>query len=213
MYFDIETGPLPEDQLSKLMPEFEPDPRLKDPDKIKASIESKKESWISECALRADMGQILAIGYAIDDSKTVILHGRESDLLNDFDDLIFHAIQSEAIICGFNILGFDLPFIRRRHLIYGMPITWHSSKNKWEPWKFRTYDAMQDWLSGNPRDSISLDALAKALGFAGKTGKGSDFHKLYSDVSTRNKAIDYLKNDIKQTKLICDALLKCGGAL
>jgi len=41
--FDVETAPLPEKDLMEIMPVFEPAGNLKDPEKIKASIEAKRK--------------------------------------------------------------------------------------------------------------------------------------------------------------------------
>ena len=59
---DIETAPLPESELAPLMPEFSAPSTWKDPEKIKAAIETKRAEWLESCALDALTCRVLAIG-------------------------------------------------------------------------------------------------------------------------------------------------------
>ena len=42
--FDVESGPLPEAELHLLEPAFEPARNLKDPDKIRADLDAKRQA-------------------------------------------------------------------------------------------------------------------------------------------------------------------------
>ena len=210
--FDIETGPLPEAELiAKLEPKFEADSRLKDPEKIAASIAEKKQIWLDESALHAERGQLLAWG-EIESGGDFIPHYQdrdttEKDLLVEMVELIqrYARNTSAYVIAGFNILGFDLPFIRRRCLIHGIRVPWYKY-DKWKPWKFDTFDAMQDWQSGNYKDSISLDRISRALGIGKKTGNGADFAKLFA--TDKHDALKYLANDVQLTYQVCERMMQ-----
>lgn len=204
--FDIETGPLdPEWQLATFEPEFKADGRLKDPEKIAADIDAKASAWIEDSPLRAERGQVLAIGYSFNGKDVQISSGDdESEILRCFTQML--ATHSDKLtFAGFNILCFDLPFIRRRCVILGIPFPYYNQRDKWNPWKFETYDAMVDWQSGNRQDSISLDKLARGLGVGKKNGNGAMFHKLLK--TDPGAAMGYLENDVLTTYAVCEKLL------
>tara|TARA_R110000868_G_scaffold346673_1_gene607801 strand:+ start:1237 stop:1872 length:636 start_codon:yes stop_codon:yes gene_type:complete len=204
--FDIETGPLDAQwQLNNFEPQFQADKRLKDSDKIADDIASKRDEWIAESPLRAERGEVLAIGYSHDGKVVHILTGKEDDILRNFIAILSASKSQEDLICGFNILGFDLPFIRRRCVILGIDFPYYSRMDKWKPWRFEIFDAMVDWQSGDRRASISLDKLARGLGVGKKNGHGAMFHQLLK--TDPDAAMDYLTNDVMTTWAVCEKLL------
>ena len=62
LVFDIETIPQDEKKLLALAPQFEPDPRLKDPAKIKDSIAKQKQRYIERAALDWKTAQVVLVG-------------------------------------------------------------------------------------------------------------------------------------------------------
>ena len=71
--------------------------------------------------------------------------------------------------------------------------------------RFNVYDAMIDWASGDRRNTISLDNIARALGVGKKNGSGADFAATYA--TDKPKAIAYLKNDIALTRGVCQKMM------
>lgn len=73
IFFDIETGPLPENELAALMPPFDPSEvktgNIKDPEKIAAKIAeaevNHKRDFIEKAALDPLTGRVVAIGLLI----------------------------------------------------------------------------------------------------------------------------------------------------
>jgi hypothetical protein len=96
---------------------------------------------------------------------------------------------------GFNILGFDLPFLVRRSWALGIPVPFWVFDGRYFNRRFS--DVMQHWQLGNRQDHISLDKLARFLGLRGKSHEGKDFANLYAN--NQQQALDYLKNDLKLT--------------
>jgi hypothetical protein len=84
----------------------------------------------------------------------------------------FHASNDYWV--GFNSHSFDLPFVVKRS------------------WKH--------WQMGDRQAKGSLDAIARHLGIEGKNGKGEDFARMFQ--LNPEKAIDYLKNDLRMTQEI-----------
>lgn len=208
-YLDIETGPLPEAELVAQMPEFEAARNLKDPEKIAADIAEKKRRWIEEAALSAISGQILCAG-TLRGSAFMLWDAPEfrgeDQLLIDLWGFMSGELQCGNTIAGFCIKSFDIPYMVRRSFKHGIKVPaciWQG--------RFLTdqiVDIADLWSCGSrdPRDRISLDALARFLGVGQKTGTGADFAQLW--VSDRQKAIAYLENDLKLTALAYERMVR-----
>src|SRR6185503_14813798 len=94
IFFDIETGPLPESELAALLPPFDPAEvktgNIKDPEKIAAKIAeaeaNHKRDFMEKAALDPMSGRVVAIGLLYQDSGefAVIAHDDEKQILYDF---------------------------------------------------------------------------------------------------------------------------------
>lgn len=115
LFFDIET------EANKHALEFMPEPNApanyKDPEKIKAYIEDKKAEQSKTAALDPDYGEIIAISYQYGvggELATLLaseLEGGEAELISRFWRAYADA---NGRSCGYNIMGFDLPYLMRR---------------------------------------------------------------------------------------------------
>ncbi len=123
----------------------------------------------------ATQGHICCVGWAIDDSEPVSdfiqTINDEKEVLNLFFSEIkkshAHDHMRRPLFIGHNHVGFDLPFIFRRAVILGVePPIWMPRLPK--AWDESVFDTMVEWAGHNNR--ISMDALCRALGIAGKDG-------------------------------------------
>lgn len=203
--FDIETGPLPVEQLTHRMPEFDAPGNIKDPEKIKAAIEQKELAWVEKAALDAMTGQILAIGMSENNGEvSVILDQHQTDekhMLIAFWNTVTE--RRNARFIGFNIFGFDLPFLFRRSLVYGIQPSAILRGPRY--WDTRFVDLMDVYSCGNRDQRISLDNLCKMLGIEGKAESGADFHKWFREDPSKARA--YLMHDLEITAQIAERLL------
>lgn len=197
IYFDIETGPLPIEQIEKIMPEFKAAGNIKDPEKIKADIESKKREFVERAALSPLTGEILAIGYRSQNFETIHWSdgvGGEKELITKFFEIIRD--RSHDIV-GFNSNSFDIPFICRRAWLLGLEVP-KDLLGRYLPDRF--IDLLVIWKLRNFQDSISLNQLAKYFGLGEKKGDAEDFSTYYRE--NREKAAEYLTHDVLLTQLI-----------
>jgi hypothetical protein len=211
--FDVETGPQDASYLlAKFNPVFEAGKNLKDPEKIANEIAEKKREWLEKSALYPERGEVLAIGWKEDGGKVFLLEGNESAILSDIFDILkqIQPVSSKAkyeMSAGFNILNFDLPFLRKRALILGVPCPIYARANKWEPWGVcKPFDAMLDYNCGDRRAFTSLDTVAIALGLGGKDATtGKRFSEVYK--TDPEKAREYLRRDVDLTDAVVERLL------
>lgn len=115
--FDIETCPMPGcgDYLTD---PIEAPANYKDPLKIAAYCEEKRQKQIADAGLDLDLCEIVAIGLQ-HSAGDVLAYRRdkcdEAKMLNTF-----WTVGWGAILVGFNCLAFDLPILLRRSLYLGV---------------------------------------------------------------------------------------------
>jgi 3'-5' exonuclease len=122
LFFDIET------QASADALQWMPDPQApsnyKDEAKIAAYVAEKRQEQIDKAALDADFGEIVAIGVKQGDNNLPL-----SFLASDFGKMGEHALidtfwqmyrNHNGKCCGYNIIGFDLPYLMRRSFALGI---------------------------------------------------------------------------------------------
>jgi len=212
--FDIETGGLPDKEIERIAPNFDPDSVKagnlgleKALEKISAAKDRHLSSIRAKAALKAEYGRVLAIGWN-DGETTVLLMNQEEEttLLNQFWEASDEAFHAKGNWVGFNVFMFDLPFLVRRSIINGIlvPPGLLPKNNRYWPDFF--IDLMQSWQCGDYRELISLDRFAKALGHAGKNGSGKNFSKLLKE--DEDAAARYLENDLLLTRKVAEAVFR-----
>jgi predicted PolB exonuclease-like 3'-5' exonuclease len=124
LFFDIETEANPEG-LS-FMPEPSAPANYKDADKIAQYIAEKKLEQTAQAALDADYGKIIAISVktGVDGENLALLVGDEEakterSLLSWFWSAFY---STNGVSCGYNTIGFDLPYLQRRSMDLGVII-------------------------------------------------------------------------------------------
>ena len=112
LIIDIET--VANEEALQFMPEPKAPGNYTDPVKIAAYITDKKLEVASKAALDPDYGMIKAIGYRTSAFTRIDIVGvdhTEEEALEDFWRM--YALNNGEV-CGYNIIGFDLPYILRR---------------------------------------------------------------------------------------------------
>jgi hypothetical protein len=207
--FDIETAPLPSPELESLIPPFDPNEvkcgNIKDPEKIKAKIAeseaSHKDDFIKRAALSAITGRVLAVGIRNGEAFDIVHGSDEISILRHF----WEVYENNHLhgFAGFNIFGFDLPFMVRRSWKLGVTIP--ASVREGRYWGRFFHDLMDAWCLGNREQRASLDSICKHLGIGCKSGSGADFAALYE--TDQKAALAYLENDLLLTAKLAAVLL------
>jgi hypothetical protein len=151
--------------------------------------------------------KVIAIGY-YDKAENIFTLATpdlpEGELLRQFWRVFSEVHASGGKMLGFNIVGFDLPFLVRRSWHHGIPVP-RTLMTGGKYWSDTVVDLMAVWKFGGYRDFICLDALAKFLGVGAKNGNGAQFHQVWA--SDKKAALDYLKNDVQ---LVVECAQKMG---
>lgn len=131
LFFDIETTA--NFDALQFMPEPSAPSNYKDADKIAAYIADKKSEQMQSAALDADYGRIIAIGTRMGGQTVTHLVGdpetpTENDLIS-----WFWRLHSEAYsTCGYNIIGFDYPYLLRRSMDLHIPVVHRPNLAKYQ---------------------------------------------------------------------------------
>jgi hypothetical protein len=223
LVFDIEAGPLPETELAAMMPAFDPAEvktgNLKDPAKIVEKIAeaeaSHRRDFTERAALDPLTGRVVAIGVMAYEARgeqpppfgkggrfSIIGHVDEAQTLREFWELTRGEMGRTNPMIGFNIFGFDLPFLFRRSWKHRVAVPFGLRRGRY--WGDQLIDLRDYWQLGDRQARGSLDSIAKHLGVGAKNGEGKAFAELWQ--SNRKQAEAYLRNDIELTALVADAL-------
>ena len=209
--FDIETGPLPVDQLR--IPPFDPSQlkfgNIKNPDLIAEKIQKAEENhtadYIRNAALDALSGQVLCIGYRFQHDKPAVLCSDadgEAVMLIQFWRLLSD-LERQPKLVGFNIKSFDLPFLIKRSWKHRIQVPYWLRQGRY--WNDLVIDLREVWQLGDSRAHGSLASICRHLGLGEKAGNGADFSLLWN--TDRQAAIDYCLQDIKLTQAVADILI------
>ena len=196
IFLDIETEPLPLATLQRNMPKFSAPSNWKDEAKIAENIAKQERGWIAMAALSPMTGRVLAVGVGLEDAVFLIECQDESELLRrTWGAITDHGAYTEPV-AGWNLLGFDLPFLVKRSWICGVPVP----KTTLETYKGRSYfnpqfqDLMLKWGMGERYSK--LDDVLTALGLENKRDlDGKLFYELYRN-GQEAEALAYLERDV-----------------
>jgi hypothetical protein len=135
----------------------------------------------------------------------IIGHDDEAQTLREFWQYTQAEMGRMNPMIGFNIFGFDLPFLFRRSWKRRVPIPFGLRRGRY--WGDQLIDLRDTWQLGDRQARGSLDSIAKHLGVGAKNGDGKAFAGLWQ--SDRKQAEAYLRNDLELTAKIAHALGIC----
>lgn len=173
---------------------------------------STNELYVKYSPLQPEFGKVLCISFGILDDKlektVVTLSNKE--FLNDEVQTEKKALEEFRIFCdtypnlklaGFNIKGFDIPFLIKRYLILNLQLPKVLQLRNKKPWEVNVLDIMEDW-KGMGWDLVALETLALTLGLKSpKTIFQNDEMNLLllqGSISIDN-VIDYCERDVNTT--------------
>jgi DNA polymerase elongation subunit (family B) len=172
-----------------LLPVIEADSRLKDEEKIKTDIEKKKEKQIEQMALNPLYGKIACIGYYSENIQEVDFGGDELSEKVMIENFLKRLQTSSDVIVTWNGNEFDLPFIFKRGLKYGLckltDLQFYTAKTNpkcidlmrlFAGWnKYEKLDNVAKVLLGESKEEFDVKEIPELL----KTQSGQELIKRY----------------------------------
>lgn len=179
----------------------------------------KREALIEEnwrrTALTGEYGQVVCIGWAVEDEEPCALLYAASDcekqLLQDFFTTLSHQLnQRQPTWIGHHI-SFDLRFLFQRAVVHDVFPSINLQQDA-SPYGGLIFDTMQIWAGWHK--TISLDRLCLALGLPGKTpllqesSEHSDTKKdnCFSSITDGSQVWDFIQqNKLDEVMTYCKA--------
>ena len=217
LYLDIETLPTSSPEfIAQASASVTAPAQYKKPESIAEWMRDNKEQAVKDIVAKTSFdglyGSIACICFAFDDGdvhQVNCINGEEK-MLRDF---YFSVSQVSSIqyvggstsipmvVCGHNVAGFDLPFLKHRSMINGAkpPSLLLKAMNA-KPWDNCIADTMLMWSSDSQK-RVSMDKLCKAFGLQ---GKGEFDGSMVADTWPHDpqKVIEYCKDDVRRTREI-----------
>ena len=172
---DIETIPTTRaDIQARCVKDVGPPGNYKKPETIDqwwaSEGDAKKEEAIARTALDGTWGEVLCIGFAVNDLPVEVMTGdTEAELLRDFGREISSQCTQEVasgdqwqIIArwiGHNIVDFDLRFLWQRSRLLGVSFPFTLPRQRYDS---HVYDTMREWAGY--QDRVSQKDLELAFG-------------------------------------------------
>lgn len=215
--FDIETIALPEGEIRAKLPPFDESKvalgNAKLPDTVSRIIEEARSTHgdlaVSTGALSPEYGRIAIAGALTEGDKPYSFYNEDERLiLESAWHLVDSSIRDTYLIVGFNIKGFDLPFMVKRSWILGVsvPQSIYSPRKSKYPWPENIIDLMDVWKCGDYKAPwISFNQLCRNLGIPIKDGEGSKFGELWE----RNKtaALKYNSDELLVLSQVAERMI------
>ena len=217
LYVDIETLPSADPEfIAQASANVTAPAQYKKPESIAEWLRENKEQAVKDVVSKTSFdglyGSIACICYAFDDGAVhqVNCIKGEEQMLRDFYFSVSQVSSVQyvggfgslpLVVCGHNIAGFDLPFLKHRSIIHGVkpPLSMLKAMNA-KPWDGCIADTMLMWSSDSQK-RVSMDKLCKAFGLA---GKGDFDGSMVADTwpTDPHKVIEYCKDDVRRTREI-----------
>ena len=188
----------------------------KKPETIAAWMAENQESATAEAVAKTSFdalyGSIACICFQFDDGDVHQVNAADGEekMLRDFYFAVEQTSKVEyvggttsqpLVVCGHNVAGFDLPFLKQRSIILGVkpPPALLKAMNA-KPWDGCIADTMLMWCSDFQKRA-SMDKLCKAFGIDGKGDfDGSMVASTWP--TDPGKVIEYCKDDVRRTRQI-----------
>lgn len=215
IYFDIETAGKYKDVYSM----EKDDPTLFGMllHKYKSSKDVQPAETIEDyyrriCGLIAEYGQIVCVSVGIvkpDGTwRTTSYTGSEETILKQVSQVFQTALEHNKIPCGFNIITFDLPWLNKKMIKYGIRIPYNLLLFNKKPWELKVLDLIEVWkMSG--KSWSTLAEVSNELGIENPKDKmhGDMVHDTFWGDGDVDSIACYCEGDVIVVKQIVEKMV------
>jgi len=211
IYFDIEThrGKEYDELTNELAYAFER--HLWD----SKSYEKPSDHYKEISALHPEFSQVMCASLGVERNGQFVTHSYsgkdEKKILEDLSNAFYKFGQvGNVVLCGHNIIGFDIPYMAKRYIISKMKIPAVFNTLGKKPWEINHIDTMNLWKFGG-WGNVSLQVAAAALGVVSKATEylGENLYTYDMKDLDFKKVEEYCESDIYATYMIHKAIMRC----
>jgi hypothetical protein len=216
---DIETLAQPEADIRAKLPAFDPDKvplgNATKADTITRIIEDARkvhgDDIVANAALYPEYGQVAIIGLMSNVEgmrQPNIEQLGEALLLRATWESLMECLGHSDIIIGWNLKGFDLPFLVKRSWMLGVKVSSRIS-NPFKPrypWHESIVDLMEVYACADFRSKFTgQNAACRAMGIRENPGRGAEFGELWK--RDKKAALEYNAGDLRCLLALAERML------
>jgi hypothetical protein len=190
--------------------------------KYKKKLRKKDGDWgddpdtafLNQSPLLCEHGKIICLSmayYKKDGSLTISsLTQPEEQLIKEAQKIFMQVDKLGLKLCGYNIKGFDMPWLFKKMCMYGLEIPKCISSFEKKPWEINVLDIADVW-KGSSYEMTTFDEVAYSLGVPSpKDGavNGSKVHDFYWNKKDLPAIATYCEKDVMTLVEICKKLEK-----
>lgn len=165
---------------------------------------NSEQVYLDKSPLIPEFGRIVCVSIAtflekdgVEKLKMMSIYDESEEILINKVHKIFNTISNKTLLglCGFYIKGFDIPYLNRKMLQYGLKIPKVLKTFNMKPWEMNIVDLADVWKSFGTLESVSFDEMLYTLNIPSPKSimAGKDVHH------------NYWNNGIERIKTYCEA--------
>jgi hypothetical protein len=163
-----------------------------------------EEVFLKKCGLYPEYAKVACVSYAYYTADGELHINSFNDLneevlLTGAKNLFLSAIKRNLILCGFNIKNFDIPFLFKKFLHYGITPPENVNFFNKKPWEVNCLDLMDLWKSNSTLMVTTFDEFAYMLHVDSPKDKldGSEVHDAYYNKQEYGLIREYCEKDVR----------------
>lgn len=158
-----------------------------------------------KASLIPEYGKIVCISMAYyngnDELKTKSIYGDDEEkLIKDFHKIITAMSNNTTMgLCGYYIKGFDIPWLNKKMMRYGLEIPTLLKTFNVKPWEMNVFDLAEIWRSNGTLENSSFDEMLCEIGVKSPKNdiSGEDVSRVYWEENDLERIKDYCEEDVR----------------
>lgn len=172
-----------------------------------------EQVYIEKSPLLPEFGKIIcmSLGVHVDNEIKIITiqDDDEKNIINRIIKAFIRASETKKYPCGFNIKGFDLPFIIKKIYQHELELPTCLNFNDLKPWEVNIIDLSDIW-KGLGRNTTTLDEVTYMLNIESPkiTMTGDEIYSYYWDENNIKLIVEHCEKDVYATIKVAEKILK-----
>lgn len=176
-------------------------------------VDNIDNAYLKYSGLFSPYGKIVCISvgfYGKGGNKqiTSFKNDNEMIIIEEFAKLLIKVEKKNYLLAGYGILNFDIPWVVRKMIKYGIKVPNIINFNFKKPWELAIYDILEN-IKLKSTYYLNLDEVCYELGVVSPKDKidGSMVHETYWNGGL-DDVVHYCEKDINSTMLICEKIFE-----